>query len=94
MRHVDRVERQPKIARDVHLLSCDGFVQKCMAVLDLQLIRAALWHFQSERQIVRHMIATDSDHAAVFDDAAGIDHVTRRATAHVNDQRTQFFLSG
>ncbi len=57
-----------------------------------QFFRAAQRHFQAVAEVVGNVIATDGQHASVFDDAVGINNVIRRATADVNDQRAQFLL--
>ena len=61
-------------------------------MLHLQIFRATQRHLESVGEIVRDVVAADREHPGVLDDAAAIDHVFRRAAAHVEHERAEFLL--
>ncbi len=70
-----------------------GGVKQRAAVFELELFGATEGDFQTVGEIVGNMITTDREHARMFDDAIGINHVLGGPTANIDDQRAEFFCS-
>jgi hypothetical protein len=69
-----------------------GFVADRGAVIDLELFGAAEGDFEAVGEVVRNVVAADSEDAGVFDDAFRVNDVFGGAAADVDDERAHFFL--
>ena len=92
MFEIHRLQRQAQFVVARERLPLVRLLSRSRTVLHLQIFRATQRHLEAVGEIVRDVVATDREHSSVLDDAAAIDHVFRRAAAHVEHERAEFLL--